>query len=134
MSLLIARQGHGGRRHGWGVGNDDNRPVRRVKNADVTRDLKMNRVTRLSEQPERKQDHDDSENVDIFHRLPLYGYLYVLLNHPAVEQVNRSVRIAGVTRVVRDHADGGAAAMQLAQQIHHLLAILRIEISSRLIG
>ena len=45
-----------------------------------------------------------------------------------------AVGVAGVTRIVRHHADGCAAAMQFAQQIHNLLAILRVEVSGGLIG
>src|SRR5687768_16806196 len=38
----------------------------------------------------------------------------VFLDHAPVEQVDRPVGVAGVARVVRDHADGRAFAMQLA--------------------
>ena len=48
--------------------------------------------------------------------------------------MNGTIGIAGIAGVVGHHADGGAAAMQFAKQIHDLLAILRIEVSSRLIG
>ena len=52
----------------------------------------------------------------------------------AVEQVDMSVGVPGVPRIVCDHADRRAALMQLLQEIHHGLATLRIEIAGRLIG
>ena len=39
-------------------------------------------------------------------------------------------RIAGI---VRDHADGGAVHVQLAQQFHHRFAAFRIEVAGRLV-
>ena len=52
----------------------------------------------------------------------------------AVEEVNVAIGVAGVARIVRDHADGRAALMQLVQQVHHRLAALRIEVAGRLVG
>src|SRR5574341_2194691 len=57
-----------------------------------------------------------------------------LLDDPAVEQVNDAVRVPGVARVVGHHADGGAVAVQLAQELHDRLAALRVEVSGRLVG
>ena len=35
---------------------------------------------------------------------------------------------------MRHHADGRALAMQVAQQVHHRFAVLRIQVSGRLVG
>src|SRR5437588_3977292 len=50
-----------------------------------------------------------------------------------VEEMNRAVGVARITRVVCDHADGRAALMQFAQQVHHCLAVFGVEVSGRLI-
>ena len=39
-----------------------------------------------------------------------------------------------VARVVRHHADGGAGLVQLLEQIHHRLAVLRIQVARGLVG
>src|SRR6266851_2031625 len=57
----------------------------------------------------------------------------LFLDDAAVEDVDAAVGVPRVTRVVRHHADGGAGAMQLAEQIHHRLAAARIEVSGRLV-
>jgi len=51
----------------------------------------------------------------------------------AVEKVDGAVSDAGVARIVRYHADRGAFAVQLAQQVHHRFAVLRVQVSSRLV-
>jgi hypothetical protein len=48
--------------------------------------------------------------------------------------VHRALGVAGEARVVGDHADGGAVAVQLAQQPHHGLAVLRVEVAGGLVG
>src|SRR3954454_24964266 len=57
-----------------------------------------------------------------------------LLDDAAVEEVYGAVGVAREARVVRDHADGRAAAVQLAQELHHRLAVLRVEVAGRLVG
>src|SRR6185503_8382697 len=57
----------------------------------------------------------------------------VLFDDAAVEQVNSAIGVRGVARIVRDHADRGAAAMQFAQQLHHCFAILRVEVTGRFV-
>src|SRR5258708_38627978 len=42
--------------------------------------------------------------------------------------------VAGISRVVGDHADGGAALMDVAEKVHYGVAIFGIAISGRLIG
>ena len=37
-------------------------------------------------------------------------------------------------RIVRDHADGGAAGVQLVEHVHQRFAALRIEVAGRLVG
>ena len=57
-----------------------------------------------------------------------------LLDDAAVEQVDGAVGVARVARVVGDHADGGAGAVQLAQQVHDRLAVVRVEVAGGLVG
>src|SRR5438445_4025904 len=47
-----------------------------------------------------------------------------LFHDASVEQVDGSLRVPRVARVVRDHAERGAVAMEIAQQLHHRLAAL----------
>jgi hypothetical protein len=51
----------------------------------------------------------------------------------AIEQMDDTLRMRRVARVVSDDADGGSTAMQFLQQSHHDLAVLRIEIACRLV-
>src|SRR5919197_3996166 len=57
-----------------------------------------------------------------------------LLDDAAVEQVDGPVRVGRITRIVRNHTDGGATAVQLAEQLHHGLAVRRVEVSRWLVG
>src|SRR5258706_5389242 len=57
-----------------------------------------------------------------------------LLDDAAVEQVDAALGVPGVARIVRHHAEGGAASVQLAQELHHGLAALRSEVAGRLVG
>src|ERR1043166_3940772 len=57
----------------------------------------------------------------------------VLFDDAAVEQVDAAIRVAGVARIVRDHADGRPFAVQLAQQLHHRFAVFRVEVSGGLV-
>jgi hypothetical protein len=45
-----------------------------------------------------------------------------------------SLRSARIPRVVRDHADGRAGAVQLAEQVHDRFAAARVEVAGRLVG
>src|SRR5579862_131896 len=54
-------------------------------------------------------------------------------NDAAVEQMNCAIGNAGVARIVRHHADRRAFAMQLPQQVHHGFAVLRVQVTSRLV-
>src|ERR1044071_5571264 len=56
------------------------------------------------------------------------------LDHAPVEQVNRACRVRGVARVVRHPADGGPRHVQLLEQVHDRLAVLRIEVAGGLVG
>src|SRR5271168_2781493 len=51
-----------------------------------------------------------------------------------VEQVNGAFGEVRVTRVVGHHANGGAIAMQVAQQLHDRFAVFRVQVTSRLVG
>src|SRR6186713_430995 len=57
----------------------------------------------------------------------------VLFNDTAVEQVDAAIGVRRVARIVRHHADGGAAAMQLAEEIHDGFAVLRIKVTGRFV-
>ena len=57
-----------------------------------------------------------------------------LFDDAAVEEVDRAVGVRGVARIVRDHADRRAAAVQLAKQLHHRFAVRRIEVTRRFVG
>src|SRR6476661_1434779 len=52
----------------------------------------------------------------------------VFLDDAAVEEMDGAVGVPCIARVVRDHADGGALAVQFAQELHHRLAVLRVEV------
>jgi len=58
----------------------------------------------------------------------------VFINHSAVEEMDRAVSVAGEARVVSNHANGGAAAVEFAQQVHDRFAVGRIEVSGGLVG
>src|SRR5690606_35530555 len=51
-----------------------------------------------------------------------------------VEEMDRAIGVARVARVVRDHADRRSLVVQLLQQRHHRLAVLRVEVTRRLVG
>src|SRR6266508_1920299 len=55
------------------------------------------------------------------------------LDHPAVEEVHAAVGVGRVARIVCHHADRRALPVQFAQQIHHGLTVLRIEIAGGLV-
>src|SRR5262245_44936923 len=56
-----------------------------------------------------------------------------LVDDAAVEELDLAVRVVGITRVVRDHADGRAFAVQLTQQVHDRLAVPRVQVACRLV-
>src|SRR5256885_6370257 len=62
-----------------------------------------------------------------------HSHLRLLFDDAAVEDVDAAVGVPRVARIVRDHADRRAAAVQLAQQIHHRFAAARVEVSGRLV-
>ncbi len=57
-----------------------------------------------------------------------------ILDDPAVEEVDDAVGVARVALRVGDHHDGGALVVQLGEQIHHLLAVLGVEVAGGLVG
>src|SRR6188474_2668661 len=57
----------------------------------------------------------------------------VLFDHAAVEQVDAAIGVRRVTRIVGDHADGRAAAMQFPQELHHRFAVFRVEVTGRFV-
>src|SRR5207249_3509583 len=61
-------------------------------------------------------------------------FLATLFHDTTVEQMDRAVGVRRVTRIVRHHANGGAAAVQLAEQLHDRFAVRRIEVTGRLVG
>ena len=57
----------------------------------------------------------------------------VLAHHLAVEEVHRPVRHVGVARVVGHHADRGPFRVQLLQQRHHRVPVLRVQVPRGLV-
>jgi len=57
-----------------------------------------------------------------------------ILHDPAVEEVDDAVGVAGVALGVGDHHDGGALLVELGEQVHHLLAVLGVEVTGGLVG
>ena len=56
-----------------------------------------------------------------------------VFDDPAVEQMDGAIGVLRKTRVVRDHADGGAAGVQFLEQIHDRFAVARIEVAGRFV-
>src|ERR1700675_3197682 len=67
---------------------------------------------------------------------PLSGYAGFLgfFNDAAVKKMNRALGEIRVALVVRDHANGRAVAVQIAEQFHDGFAIFRVQVSSRLVS
>src|ERR1051325_3354204 len=57
-----------------------------------------------------------------------------VLNHASIKEMDGAIGVLRATLVVRDHANGRAAVVQLLEQVHDRFAVARIEISGRLIG
>ncbi len=47
--------------------------------------------------------------------------------------MHRAVCVLSETLVVRNHANRGAALMQFAKQVHDRFAVMRIEVTGRLV-
>jgi hypothetical protein len=58
----------------------------------------------------------------------------LVLDDAPVEEVDRPLGVLGESRIVRDHADRRALAVQLAQQPHDRLAVGGVEVSGGLVG
>src|SRR5215208_4694013 len=58
----------------------------------------------------------------------------LLFHDTAVEEMDGAIGVCCVARIVRDHADRRAAAVQLAKQFHYRFAVRRIEVTRRLVG
>src|SRR5713226_5376364 len=52
----------------------------------------------------------------------------------AVEEVDGALREVGVALIVRNHADGGAVAVQVAQQLHDGFTVFRVQVSRGLVS
>src|SRR3954454_4323479 len=78
-------------------------------------------------------DHPESALFELlgFH---LAADALLLLDHAAVEEVDVAARVAGEARVVGDHADRRPLLVELVQEIHHRLAVARIEVAGGLVG
>src|SRR5258708_2872607 len=55
-------------------------------------------------------------------------------NDTTLKEMDRPVGMLRVPRMVRAHADRRATPMQLAKQLHHRLAVRRVEVSRWLVG
>ena len=75
--------------------------------------------------------HNDTKIKD--HKTIMRGRRHRLLDDPSVKEVNRAFGVRGVTRVVSDHADRGAAHVQFLEQVHDRFAVLRVEVPRRLV-
>ena len=58
----------------------------------------------------------------------------MLVHHATVEQVDLAVGVLRVARIVRHHADRRAVAMEFAHEVHHRLAVHRVEVARRFVG
>src|SRR5215471_17969811 len=61
------------------------------------------------------------------------GHFRLFFDDAPVEHVNAAIGVTRVSRVVRDHANRGAGAVQFTQQVHDRFAAARVEVSSRLV-
>ena len=57
-----------------------------------------------------------------------------LFHNASVKQMNGALREVRISLVVRNHADRGAAGVQLLEQRHDGFAVARIKIAGWLIG
>src|SRR5688572_4710321 len=57
----------------------------------------------------------------------------LLVHDAAVEQLDRALRVPREARVVRHHADRAALLVQVAEQVHHRLAVRRVEVPGGLV-
>ena len=64
----------------------------------------------------------------------VFSLHFHLAHHLAVEEVYYAVGIVGVVLGVGYHDDGGALLVQFAEQVHHLLAVLGVEVTRWLVG
>jgi hypothetical protein len=62
------------------------------------------------------------------------GQFHRLCDDPSIEEVNVTLGVARVPRIMRDHTNRGTALMQFAQEIHDRFAALGIEIAGRFVG
>ena len=56
------------------------------------------------------------------------------VNNFAVEEMHRTLGVAGISGVVSDHTYGRTLSMQLTQEIHYGFTISRIQVSCRFVG
>src|SRR4051812_26864958 len=56
-----------------------------------------------------------------------------LINHATVEEVDAAGGLPRILRIVRDHAYRGPGGIQLTQEVHDSIAVLRVEVSGRLV-
>src|SRR5690606_10407462 len=58
----------------------------------------------------------------------------LLVDDPPVEHVDLAIGVIRIARIVRDHADRRAVGVKLREERHHRLAVLRVEVTGRLVG
>lgn len=58
---------------------------------------------------------------------------HAVLDDATIKQVNGAICVLSETLVVRDHANRGAPLVQFAEQMHYRFAVVRIEVTSRLV-
>ena len=58
----------------------------------------------------------------------------LVIHYLSIEQLNGSVGMGRIARIVRHHTQRGAVPVQFAQQFHHRFAVPGVEIPRRLVG
>src|SRR5437867_2418639 len=56
-----------------------------------------------------------------------------MIRDAPIEEMDCSIGVTGVSRIMRHHADRGALAVQFTEQFHHGLSISRIQVARGLI-
>src|SRR5262249_14655537 len=59
---------------------------------------------------------------------------HAVFNDATIKQMDSAICVLSETLVVRNHANRGATLMQFAEQLHDSFAVVRIEVTGRLVG
>ena len=61
------------------------------------------------------------------------GRLHCFFHYTTIKEMNGSIGMFGITRVVGHDADRGASSMKVTQQVHDRFTVPRVEVSGRLV-